>query len=184
MSKYIATTDEVMTCLQLDSSKEDLVISLIPIVTAAVIRYTRNDFTVPGIYVESELVIAANDNVYTITADSTVDFADEYFYGGDFIRLTGSIRNDNKVYEISSVANNVLTLNDEVKAESSDRNIVIEKVEYPEELKLAFFDLIKFTLNKDRDKIAVSLADYSASYSSNNWPDSIRMQLNQFRKIY
>jgi hypothetical protein len=184
MSKYIATTDEVSTVLQLDSSKDELILKLLPIVTAAVIRYTRNDFTVPGIYVQSALVIAATDNTYTITADSAVDFADEYFYEGDFIRLTGSIRNDNKVYEISSVADNVLTLNDEIKPESSDRNIVIEKVEYPEELKLAFFDLIKFTLNKDRDKIAVSLADYSASYSSNNWPDSIRMQLNQFRKLY
>ena len=179
MAKYIVTTDDVITLLGLSSSKEDLVNSLIPLVNAEILKYIKIHSVFTGVYVSSELVISSN----TVTADASIDFND-YFYAEDLITFKGSDRNDNKVYGIESIADNVLTLSDDLKDENSEESINIYGVEYPEELKLIFVDLIKFSMDKDRDKTSVSLADYSVSYSSSDWPESITRRLNMHRKLF
>jgi hypothetical protein len=183
MPRYIANTEDIKILLELGNDKDSLLDKLIPLAAKKIIKYTNNNFVAKGIWTQSsELVFAAAG---TITAEADLDFADELFYNGDVIRISGSARNDN-IYDLDEtggVADNVLKVIQELKDEESERTILIEKIEYPDDLVSDVAEFIKFFLNKHRDKTSFSLADYSVAFANTDLPDSLRRSLNQYRKM-
>jgi hypothetical protein len=183
MPRYITNTEDIKILLELGNDKDTLLDKLIPIAAKKIIKYTNNNFVAKGTWAQSSKLVFAG-TAGTITAEDTLDFAEKLFYNGDVIRISGSARNDN-IYDLDEsdgVAVNVLKVIQELKDEESGRTILIEKIEYPEDLVSDVAEFIKFFLNKHRDKTSFSLADYSVAFANTDLPDSLRRSLNQYRK--
>jgi hypothetical protein len=102
------------------------------------------------------------------------------------ILIEGSIRNDG-VYELQTVLNNVLTLKstDTIKDEVvSDFIVSIQRIDYPDDLKLAFADIVKSFIDVNKGVQQFSLADYSVTYFNSNISDFAKGILNNYRKIF
>lgn len=188
MSKYICTADEVKQILQITASTFDTVIeSLLPIINKTITKYCKTDF-------ESQKVILTSDElVFDSTAKTITDgitdsnFQDMNFYDGDFILIEGSIRNDD-IKEVKTVSENIITLADTetLTDEDSGQAITISKIVYPEDLKLAFAEIVKSTLDVNRlsNIQHFAVADYSVSYFNSNMSDFAKGILNQYRKLF
>jgi hypothetical protein len=187
MSKYICTYTEVKELLQITVTTWDTMITnLLPVIAKQITTYCKNSFTSEKVKLTSfDLVFAGTAK--TITGDADLDnFTTRYFYADDIALIEGSLRNDG-IYTLKTVLNNVLTIADAetLKDElTSDSMVSIWRVDYPDDLKLAFADIVKSFVDTNKGVQSFSLADYSVTYFNSNISDFAKGILNNYRKLF
>lgn len=110
------------------------------------------------------------------------------FKVGDTLQITESDFMQNQLVTVASVADGVITVNEDVLDESG---VVITKVVYPKEIKLGACGMLEYDLTK-RDKIGIAsetISRHSISYSnldaSNtvmSYPAAVVGFLRQYKK--
>lgn len=179
----IATLAEIKTLLQIsDTSKDDLINMLIPIVENDIIEYTNN--------FKNGLKIITTTNCTFINESNTIT-VNNSFLSGQMIYVKGSQLNDG-VYTINSRTDTTLTINSlyTLQDEIIDTVIEIFPLIIPKDIKLAFVSMINYKLSKTKDNVkAESIGDYSATFNNaaddtlNGYPKNIMKGLNKYRKI-
>lgn len=167
----ITTKTEVKELLQIpasDTSKDNLIDSLIVIVQDFIVRRI-NSFAADGFFVEGlDLVFKSSDK--TITSQNQ-SFRLSGFRAGDEIRISKSLRN-NKIFTIASITDDKITVTEDLKDEDplndygSYYRVIVQKVEFTDDIKLAAADFIALKLNKEKTVKSRSLGDHSESFFS------------------
>lgn len=161
----ITTKDEVKILLQIasaDTSKDILIDSLIVKVQDFIVRRINN-FIVPEIYIQGDNISFAATSKKIIDADAELNH-DGFAVGNDILVL-GSYQND-KIFSIKTVAAGEIEVNEVVVDEPAGNLIIIRRVQFTEDIKLAAVDFIAFKLNKEKTVKNRSLGDHSESYFS------------------
>lgn len=159
----ITTKSEVKTLLQIassDTSKDTLIDSLIVKVQDFIVRRI-NSFIVPEIYVQGENISFAATSKKILDADSELDH-DGLAVGNDIIVL-GSYQND-KMFTIKFISAAEIEVNETVIDEAAGSLVLIRRVQFTEDIKLATADFIAFKLNKEKTVKSRSLGDHSESF--------------------
>lgn len=200
----IATLTEVKKLLQItDTTKDDVLTALMPVVQDFICSYTNNNFEVirgngfydiyhktlanKDYYLESyniSFVAAADDEPCKIL-NSDSKFVTAGFIVNAHVKVTGSVLNDG-FYKITGVAAGELQLEENTLLDESntDNYIRLSVVSFPTALKVPFANMLAYELNKQAKQgiNSESLGDYSASYTG-EYPKSLLAQLSTFRRI-
>lgn len=177
----IATKEEVKVLLQIpeaDTSKDILIDSLIVKVQDFIVRRINN-FAVPYVYIECYgLTFTSSDK--SINSDKQ-NFLESGFAQGNTIQVSGSYQN-NKHFSIASITENKITVNETVVNEKSSVRVIIQKVEFTEDIKLAVTDFIASRLNtgKVAGLKSRSLGDHSESFFTQQ---EMLAEFSSFRKL-
>ena len=159
-----------------DTSKDSLIDMMIVFVQDFVVRRINN-FAVPHFYVETySPTFAASDK--SINND-TNDFTESQLIAGNEILVSGSYQN-NKIFTIVSVAAHKITVSEAVIDETNDIRVVIQKILFTNDIKLAVADFIAMKLNKDKTVKSRSLGDHSESFFTQ---DEMLETFSSFRKL-
>ncbi|PKM75034.1 MAG: hypothetical protein CVU92_03410 [Firmicutes bacterium HGW-Firmicutes-17] len=175
----IASKDEIKELNQIpstDTSMDVLITKLISIVQDFVVRRI-NSFAVPYVYTESY-------NISFVSADKSINDENNGLaqFGltiGNDILVQGSVQN-NKLFTVASVSEAKITVNENVIDEEAGTRVIIQKIEFTEDIKLAVSDYILYRLNKHRIKKSYSLGDYSESGYNNS---EMLEVFSSFRKL-
>ncbi len=180
----IISVEEAKRFLQImDSSKDELIKMLIPIVQDFVVKYTRNYFEIltDKIYRESDKISFWSG----IIADADEKLIESGFIPNIHVRVSGSVLNDG-IYEVEAVDADALTISADIPLtdEPSGAVVKLTAVKFPEGIKLPVAQLIGYNLEKQRHRGLASerLADWSANYES-DYPKALLSGLNQYRKL-
>lgn len=175
----ITTKEEVKELLRIpeaDTSKDNLIDSLIVKVQDFIIRRINN-FAVPYVYVECYgLTFTSSDK--SINSDSQ-KFLESGLVQGNNILVSGTYQN-NKLFSIASITDTKITANETVVNEESSLRVIIHKVEFTEDIKLAAADFIAFKMNRDKTVKSKSLGDHSESYFTHQ---EMLAEFSSFRKL-
>ncbi|MBU1095831.1 MAG: hypothetical protein KKB34_05055 [Bacteroidetes bacterium] len=175
----IASIDEIKELIQIptaDTSLDALITKLISIVQDFVIRRINN-FAVPYVFTESY-------NISFVSADKSINdensgLAQFGLAVGNDILVQGSVQN-NKVFTIATISESKITVNETIIDEEAGTRVIIQKLEFTEDIKLAVSDYILYRLNKHRTKKSYSLGDYSESGYNNS---EMLEVFSSFRKL-
>jgi hypothetical protein len=174
---------DIKTLLQITTTdSDDLILLNMPIVEKAICNYCNNDFLD-----EDFDYIFSNDFVFSIVDNSIslTNIGDD-LVAGDNIRLYNSARND-RVLSIKTVSVNKLVLDTDIFLESDDRSIILARIQYPDDLKMAFVQMMDFTLQKYNVGLKnEKIDDYSITYNDliNGYPKSIMSGLQCYRQVF
>lgn len=158
------------------ATQDSLIDSLIVIVQDFIVRRINN-FAVPHFYVETySPTFTASDK--SINND-TNDFTESQLIAGNEIFVSGSYQN-NKIFTIVSVAAHKITVSEAVVDETNDVRVVIQKILFTNDIKLAVADFIAMKLNKDKTVKSRSLGDHSESFFTQ---DEMLETFSSFRKL-
>ncbi|MBS4034391.1 MAG: hypothetical protein KGZ85_08010 [Ignavibacterium sp.] len=175
----ITTKEEVKELLQIpaaDTSKDILIDSLIVKVQDFIIRRINN-FAVPYVYAECYgLTFTASDK--SINSNSQ-QFLESGLDQGNNILVSGTYQN-NKLFSIATITDNKITVNETVVNEESSLRVIIHKVEFTEDIKLATADFIAFKMNKEKTVKSRSLGDHSESFFTQQ---EMLAEFSSFRKL-
>lgn len=175
----ITTKEEVKELLQIpaaDTSKDDLIDSLIIKVQDFIVRRINN-FAVPNVYIECYgLTFQASDKSINTTSQ---DFTESGFAVGNEILVSRTYQN-NKLFKIASIAANKITVEEAVSNEENSLRVIIQKVEFTEDIKLSAADFIAFKMNRDKTVKSRSLGDHSESYFT---PQEAMDTFSTYRKL-
>lgn len=181
----ITTKDEVKELLQIpsaDTSKDNLITKLVTIVQDFIVRRINN-FAVAGFFVEGyDLVFKSSDK--TINSQNQ-SFKFSGFRQGDEIQISKSLRN-NKIFTISAVADDKITVSEDLKDEDPLNDyggyyrVIIQKIEFTEDIKLAAADFIAMKMNKEKTVKSRSLGDHSESFFNQQ---EMLETFSSFRKV-
>lgn len=175
----ITTTAEVKVLLQIpnaDTSKDTLISSLIVIVQDFIVRRINN-FAIPNSFIESYWpTFTASDKSIN---DATIDFREYGFVAGNEILVSGSYQN-NKIFTIVSVAEHKIIVTETVKDEESTTRVIIKRIEFTDDIKLASTDFIASKMNRDKTVKSRSLGDHSESFFT---PEEMLSTFDPFKKL-
>jgi hypothetical protein len=158
------------------ATQDSLIDSLIVIVQDFIVRRINN-FAMPHFYVETySPTFTASDK--SINND-TNDFTESQLIAGNEILVSGSYQN-NKIFTIGSVAAHKITVSEAVVDETNDIRVVIQKILFTNDIKLAVADFIAMKLNKDKTVKSRSLGDHSESFFTQ---DEMLETFSSFRKL-
>lgn len=183
----VITLNEVKSLLQLitvDSTRDALITTLIPVVQKNVVRYCRNSFLNPQIRLLSSAIAFTVEGVEPLSykiADEHLRFLDYHFIPGDY-KISGSLLNDG-IYTITDVEASALTVAEVLRVESAGEYIQIVKVEFPEDLKIPVSQYIRWLLTI-QGKIVKSESlpgGYSVTFKDEQ---EVMKPFNQFRKPF
>lgn len=159
----VTTKSEVKILLQIpltDTSKDTLIDSLIVKVQDFIVRRI-NSFIVPEIYVQGENISFVATSKKILDADEELDH-DGLAVGNDIVVL-GSYQND-KIFTIKTVSASEIEVNETVVDEAAGNLVLIRRIQFTEDIKLAAADFISFKLNKEKIVKSRSLGDHSESF--------------------
>lgn len=128
-----------------DTTRDNLISTLIPIIQDKVIKYTRNDFLNKNVQIDGAFAFV-NGSPDTIT-DSQEGFVDADIVAGDYrIRFS---KHNSGIVTVSSVAAGTLTLSTTttVVNESADNSILITQVKWPAGIDVDVANLINYYLS-------------------------------------
>lgn len=161
----LTTKSEVKSLLQIsssDTSKDDLIDSLILKVQDFIIRRINN-FFVPDVYAfGSRISFTASDK--SINDLDLLLNVDGLAAGNDIIIL-GSYQNGNKLFSISTITSSKIVVNEVIVDEPSyDQVVYIQRVQFTQDIVLAATDFIAERFNRDRNLKSRSLGDHSETF--------------------
>jgi len=161
----LTTKSEVKELLQIastDTSKDDLIDSLILKVQDFIIRRINN-FFVPDVY-------AFGSNISFTAIDKSINDADalldvDGLAAGNDIIILGSYQNGNKLFSISTINSSKIVVNEVIVEEPSYNQVVyIQRVQFTEDIKMAAAEFISSRMIKNKTVSSTSLGDFSESY--------------------
>lgn len=142
------------------AAQDSLIDSLIVIVQDFIVRRINN-FAVYNFYFETYWpVFTSSDKSIN---DESQDFREIGFIPGNEILISGSLQN-NKIFTIVSIAEHKIIVQETVKDESSNNRVILQRIEFTDDIKFAATDFIAMKLNKDRTVKSRSLGDHSESF--------------------
>ena len=158
------------------SSESDTVLeSKLKALELLIRKYTNNNFQKRSIRVECPIVQQKLYSDYDLLGV------------GDTVQISQSIYNDG-LYVISAKEDGFITLNATLIDES---NVVVTKVEYPEDVKMGAINMLKWDL-ENREKVGIqseTISRHSVTYfnmdgdnSSMGYPKSLVGFLNPYKK--
>lgn len=179
----ILTLEETKAILQLGSSYDTIIETLLPLIEDQIVDYTKNNFAKGNGLVATTLSF----DTHTIT-DSRDGFDTSYWKSGQTIRVDGSEDNDG-TYLIDSVSASAIIVIEDLITETEGNSMQIRKVSYPKGLKLVESDMIKFNLSKNKAGSGIKsegVDDYSVTFEDikNAYPMRIWQTLNKYSKYY
>ena len=189
----IITQAKVKTLLQIaDTTYDDLIDELIPIVQDFIVDYCNNSFKDNNIYMIASTISFADTDPDTIL-DSLSGFVDADFAANMEIVVEDSDHNNN-MFTIDSVIAGTITLiaADELITEAAGNEITITKVEWPRGLWGTVAKMIGYDISRTKElgNIGVSsesYGDYSKSYAivgeEGGYPMSILGGLKSYKKM-
>jgi len=191
MSTYVLTSlSRIKDLTGIASTNYDTMISMIiPMVIDDIKNYTNNWFTVTDRKVSDSNYTFSTGK--TITPTSTSYNFSEYFINGDIIHIYNSRFNDG-YYSLATVTSTMLTVNENLNAESTNVTVIIHRIEFPKDLEFIAANMIKYQTDMRATNKGInseSLGDYSVNYGAgsgsmlNSYPDGILGQLNKYRKM-
>jgi len=158
------------------ATQDALLDSLIIIVQDFIVRRINN-FVVPHFYIETySPTFTASDK--SINND-TNDFTESGLIAGNEILVSGTYQN-NKIFTIVSVAEHKIVVSETVKDESNNTRVLLQRIEFTDDIKLAAADFIAMKLNKDKTVKSRSLGDHSESFFG---PEEMLDTFSSFRKL-
>lgn len=179
----LTTKSEVKSLLQIsssDTSKDDLIDSLILKVQDFIIRRINN-FFVPDVYAfGSSISFTALDK--SITDLDALLNVDGLAAGNDIIIL-GSYQNGNKLFSIATIAAAKITVNEVIVDEPSyNQTITIQRVQFTEDIKMAAAEFISSRMVQNKTVSSYSLGDFSESYFAQGFGQTDMMNTFSFWK--
>lgn len=163
----LTTKSEVKTLLQIsssDTSKDDLIDTLILKVQDFIIRRINN-FFVPDVYTFGSRIsfAAADKSINDLDALLNVDGLGV----GNDITILGSYQNGNKLFSIASITASKIVVNEVIVEEPSYSQVIyIQRVQFTQDIVLAATDFIAERLNSSRNISSHSLGDHSETFIS------------------
>lgn len=181
----IATRTEIKELLQITgTSNDDLIDTLIPIISDWMFQYCNNKFF-------DNRVVEKSSDIY-FTSNNTINlddggFTDDFFTAGMEINVTGSILNEGN-FILQTVTDTVLTVTTtDIVTENFDETITVTRVVYPVALKNLLSSLIAESIEYGKRKAGAKsegFSDFSITYASSGLfsGDSLQI-LSQYRVI-
>ncbi len=193
----ILSLDEAKKLLGIqDSSKDQLLIALIPDLQNFLFDYCKNYFELvkeDSSYYNIYTKNCFNKDYYLKSAytsfqdnkiiNSLGKFLDSGFMKHAHVRVQSSVLNDG-VYEVTEVTNTEITCKETFIEEPEGEYIQLSVVSFPKGLKIPFSRLLAFELNQQAKKgiNSESLADHSISFSQ-SYPQSLLSAFAPYRRI-
>lgn len=180
------SVSEIKTMLQITSTEYDSKIqSYIPVITDNIISHCNNHFLNPHFdyFLSSNIVF--DDSKIQLTNIGNYELV-----AGDYIRVYGSLRNDN-TFLIGSVSTDYLTIDstfNSIENEDLNKSVLISLCKYPQALKLTFSQMVGYKLeNYKAGIVSKQIDDYSYTLEKDlvsGYPKSIMSDLNNFKHPY
>jgi hypothetical protein len=162
-----ATLAEIKALLGIsDTTYDTRITALIPMVEIDLLEECNNTFTNKAISFGGICTITSAGSVYKINcADGKIDEAD--FATGDWIWLTGSMRNDG-YYSIKSIAAGYIEVNEVLTAQADTSTMSLTLIDIPSAIKIYFAKMVAWQLYhvKDDGLQSESIGNYSYSRSA------------------
>ena len=194
----IASRTEIKAILQVTTTtNDDLIDRMIPIVESDIREYCNNNFVDDEVYLQSSGISFTHNSTSADTinlSDATNGFSYAQFKDGQTVYVLGSYNNDG-FFEVETVSSAALTLYtstsrpyfDPLVTEDKDVYVSIFKVLYPNALKFAVADMVKYKLsNQDQSVLSETVSRYSVTYnrdSMSGYPKSLMTGLNKWRHV-
>ena len=165
----IVTAADVVTYSDISTSAAGVLASgLIPIVQDRINSYCNNMFVSDDIYMQDELTFTSSA---TVTAGTGNDWVDHGFKDLDEIYIYNSRRNDG-YYTVTSVTTVTMTLGTgTVTDEYSGASILVSLVRWPDSVKYAAAQMVKFDYD-DRPSRAAGLRSQSLGPRSESYGEA------------
>lgn len=175
-----------------NTSKDDLIDALIPIIQSDIINLTNNHFKDQDNYYENTSISFNKTDKKILDSDSY--FLTSGFAGGMDIYVEGSLNNDG-FYKITAATAGELTVSyladQSMYAESAGEFVRITRVLFPYGLKMIAAMMIKQRMDKQAVSNVQSerLGDHSISFKQSSniggsiYSDEIQNMLNEYRKL-
>lgn len=166
----IATLAEIKTLLGIsDTTKDAQITALIPLVEDDLLTYCNNTFESKIATWGGSLTPTQAGTVYTFVG---VGFSDSLIVSGDYIRVSGTLRNDG-YYHVTNVTDTVITV-DTATINEPEVSAHIAAIEIPAALKIYFSKMIGWNLYnfKSGGMSSESIGNYSYSMKDGGTGDA------------
>lgn len=180
----IATVTEIKFLLQITVATYDALIKLlISILTDEVVEYCNYDFIDNSEYFDSKTLSFINSSGKIIDSSSSLDDLN-LTIGNDF-KIEGSQYNDG-YYTVKAKSNSEIEIEDvnNFIDESEGLKIVIERINFPQALKITFSLMMKFHIDKNKGSGIKSESVGSYSFTNTDGYDPVIYKgLDKFKCI-
>lgn len=191
-TNVLVATSSVKLYTGINTTTNDILIEeLVPIVLDDIVAYTKNYFIKSTMYFYDDQISFLSSGAIFCT-DTEIDLTD-WVRIGTVIHVAHSLYNDG-FFSCSTNSDGInssyINLNEYVNAEttSTGKFILLQRVEYPKDLKFIAANMINYILTtQDQKNIASErLGDHSVNYTmvgNNSYPSNIVNGLNKYRKM-
>lgn len=172
--------------LKITGNDDDAFLKMtMPIIEESICRYCKDDFISNDfdLHTSSDFVFSEVDN-----SISLINIGDELI-AGDTIRIYNSHRNDRALL-VKTVSIDKLIIDDDynfVYPEQENQVIVMSRINYPDDLKLPFIQMMNYVMKNYNVGIkSEKIDDYSISYDEliDGYPKSIMAGLQHHRNLF
>jgi len=179
----IATKTQIKTLLKISNTTyDDLIDELIPIVQDDLITYLKNYFKNTEIQYSNSTISFSSNTI----SDSNLSFVDEEFIVGDYIIQRSKF--NNTFVTVTNVEEGALTVSEDLITETAGNNVKLTFVQFPKGLVRIFANMIGWSISYKTGVKNETFSRYSITYGEdtqnriNGYPDSITKGLVKYKK--